>query len=77
LFTISLLGLITEHSVHVENPLYLKNYSFKVFEDLKTEKVPFFLISAPCALGACGRYVFVSVSVAKTGMFRFEFGVQK
>ena len=41
LFTSSLLGLLTERSVNIEDPFYLKKYAFQIFNKFTTTKVPF------------------------------------
>jgi hypothetical protein len=40
-FTAALLGLITERSVHVEDPLYLAQYIYNLLNKLPTETVDF------------------------------------
>jgi len=41
LFTSSLLGLLTERSVNIEDPFYLRKYAFQIFDKFTTTKVPF------------------------------------
>ncbi len=41
LFTSSLLGLISDRSVNVEDPFYLKKYAFPIFNKMKSSVIPF------------------------------------